>query len=1012
MSGYLRKLFGQQQASPSTDEESDLEKFYTDSEHARRVFEQMVIAESLPKRILVIHGLGGVGKSTLLKIYALTCRKQHIPSALIASEEAPSPVDVLADWEADLNHDGVSLPTFHKTLTHYRAIQAKVEDEVKKRQQTKSQIVGTLSKTAAKTAISMAASAIPIIGPLVGAVGGESAEAFIDWLRGFLTKPDMDLYLDPAKRLDSDFLSDLVPVAARQRIVLMTDTYEQMTALDDWMRELARRLPKNVLLVIAGRTVPAWDRSWQDWMGKAEIIELKEMTPDDIRTLVHRYYAFIRSGDPDPKQVEAIIQFARGLPMVATTVVQLWVKYGLEEFQTVRPQVVADLVDRLLEGVPPEMRPAFESAAVLRYFNVEALSALLENGNAEALYAELRRWPFIRSRKEGLAVHDTMREMINEALKTRTPERFRSLQERAVAYYETRLEKATGEEQERYWLERLYHLMWLDEVGGIHLFQEKAEELTRASLINQLRTLMNDINTYSQQLVHENSRLWAMYYNTRLMHLMAQQSEALKFYVEIGERQDIDVKLRAYALCDWSQVLSDREFLFQQSSGLITGLAEKAMQISNQSLQVMPIPDEKLILNYRTQSDLSFYVWGNWDKAFDLLRQMQKYYVDRGDNYGQAFALRTIQTLAALRGDWHTMLSAREEGLQKLPMQFERSSLHAELLAWLSPAYARTGRYAEAELNTRQAMSIAKEVGEVDVRGELRDLGVILAFQGKYQESTASIEEALALNARLGHADLDRSATLRFQAISLLRGGNLGEAKQKLEEAIELNARANYKPSMGEVQAWLGLAYELGKDWSSALKCYQHSLEFRGRRYFECAALTGLVRVKYAQSAYDAILPFFEEAAQLAQQYEYNDYFTSLYLTRGHIAWDGLIPEWESGFDTALQFYQLALIHALRFNRFLLDEALSGREQGTPLRPIIPNCLEHGKEGQRMLVALRDCWQSGMNDSGTPRPYTISPIPESISLLEGEQIAREREPGDGSSQIIMVEQINAALSNV
>src|SRR5712691_9170678 len=223
MSGFLRKRFGKQQAPQSTDEESDLEKFYTDSEHARQVFEQLATSTNLPKRILVIHGLGGVGKSTLLKMYALTCRKHYIPAALVASEEAPSPVDVLAEWEADLNHDGISLPTFKKTLNHYRAIQAKVEAETKKGHQAASQIAGTMGKTVAKTAISMAASAIPIVGPLVGAVGGESAEAFVDWLRGFLTKPDMDLYLDPAKRLDGDFLNDLSHVAVRQRIVLMTD---------------------------------------------------------------------------------------------------------------------------------------------------------------------------------------------------------------------------------------------------------------------------------------------------------------------------------------------------------------------------------------------------------------------------------------------------------------------------------------------------------------------------------------------------------------------------------------------------------------------------------------------------------------------------------------------------------------------------------------------------------------------------------------------------------------------
>ena len=116
-----------------------------------------------------------------------------------------------------------------------------------------------------------------------------------------------------------------------------------------------------------------------------------------------------------------------------------------------------------------------------------------------------------------------------------------------------------------------------------------------------------------------------------------------------------------------------------------------------------------------------------------------------------------------------------------------------------------------------------------------------------------------------------------------------------------------------------------------------------------------------------------------------------------------------TGFDAALRFYQLALIHALRYNRFLLDEALAGSEQGTPLRPIIEHCLERGKEGQRMLVALRDCWQSGMNDIGTPRPDTISPIPEGISLLEAERLTRQRETGDGSSQQSVVEQIIRAL---
>ncbi len=607
LSGFLRKFFGYKQNPQPTDEDTDIERFYTDSEYALQIFEQLVNTTKPPKRILVIHGIGGVGKSTLLKMYGFSCHGRRIHSALVASEETTSSVDVLADWAQHLNRDGVTLPVFQKTLTHYRAIQAKVEAEVEKASQAKSQLAGTMGKVAAKTVIGIAASFIPIFGPLVSAVGGESADAFADWLLGFLSKPDVELYLEPATRLDNDFLSDLAQVAARHRIVLMADTYEQMTALDRWMRELTRQLPKNVLLVIASRTVPTWDRYWQDWMGKAEIVELKEMTPADLRTLVHRYYAYIRSGDPDPMQAEAIVQFARGLPMVATTVIQLWIKYGVEDFQTVRPQVVADLVDRLLEGVPQTMRPAFEAAAVLRYCNVDALRALLNDGDAEELYAELRRWPFIRSGREGLAVHATMRELMNEALHVRTPERFRILHERAAAYYEAQLEKSTGNERERYTLERLYHNIYADEGSGLQVFQELAEELTHYRLANRLRALLNDVNTYPLTL--ESSRLWKEYYNARLVHLEARFVDAEEVYQAIAENDRVESKLRAYTLCDWGNILCRRERLRQP------GGEEKAIHLLDSSLEMGVATDVKIAMSWVYLSDI-YIANTNWKRHY------------------------------------------------------------------------------------------------------------------------------------------------------------------------------------------------------------------------------------------------------------------------------------------------------------------------------------------------------------------------------------------------------------
>jgi hypothetical protein len=338
------------------DFDRELQSYFTDVDYLRELFKRWLAAPALPRRMLVIHGVGGVGKSSLLRMFRLHCKGIGVPVALASGDEQKSALEVLTRWADDLKTDGVALPTFTKALRHYRTLLGTVESKAAK-------MAKNLAKDVAKTVIETVTSTIPGIGPLVGKLGVMSAEALIDWLSGFLKQPDIDLLLNPDKKLTADFLADLGKVADRRRIVLMLDTFEQMTALEDWAREVAQQLPANVLLVIAGRALPNWDRAWAGWMANAQVEELRPMSEDDMRELVRRYYATLRGGEPDPKQVEAIIRFARGLPMVVTSAVQLWVKYGVEDFQAVKPEIVANLVDRLMEGVPKAMVPALEAAA-------------------------------------------------------------------------------------------------------------------------------------------------------------------------------------------------------------------------------------------------------------------------------------------------------------------------------------------------------------------------------------------------------------------------------------------------------------------------------------------------------------------------------------------------------------------------------------------------------------------------------------------------------------------------
>jgi tetratricopeptide (TPR) repeat protein len=986
----------------------ELQNYFTDVEHLREMFRQWMAVPALPKRMLVIHGVGGVGKSSLLRMFRLHCKSVGVPVALASGDEQKSALEVLTRWADDLKADGVRLPEFDKTFQQYRAIQAKVENEATK-------VAGKLAKGAAATVVETVASTIPGIGPLVGKLGGMGAEALVDWLRGFLTKPDIELLLDPAKKLTADFLADLQKAADRRRIVLMLDTFEQMTALEDWAREVAQQLPANVLLVIAGRALPNWDRAWPGWMANAQVEELKPMTEEVMRELIQRYYATMRGGQPNPAQVEAIIRFARGLPMVVTSAVQLWVKYGVEDFQAVKPEIVANLVDRLMEGVPKAMVPALESAAAVRWFDQPILRAVMAQEDVRDAYNELRRFPFVRTRAEGLALHDAVREIVDENLRVQDAERHRELHERAAAYFEKRLEKATGEEAERLGLERLYHRIRADEETGIQLFQEMAEELVRYRLVNRLRALLNDVNTYP--LERENSRLWREYYRARLSHLMDNPIEAEITYQAIIEKIEAESKLRAYALHDLGTTLRGRRISTPNMLTKIISCFERSL-----SMQVL---DNKLVKGVVELAPI-YRDMGDWDKALKYLNKGLQFFQENNDLYNLASVYNAFKWYYIYRGDWRNAFDMQSKGLEIVKELGESRFLRQELLS--PPAFIWMGRFNETEKSIREATEIRIDLGLWWDNG---NLSLATGLNEKFDEAVSYISTVLE-NQQMYSAYSPRGTAIAMGwfGIILLRKGEIARGIEMLEKSAYVKEEIQDTSYLLETLIWLGIGNEILQCWDDAAKCYTKNLsEYRwtGRLYFHCAALTGLIRVKHAQGDYAAIPPLLAEAEGLAQQYEYNDHLASLRLMQGHLAWEGITTDkiglngqttaaGQSSVQTnqsvVIGFFQQAMIYALRYNRFLLDEVLSGRPQGTPLRPIIPECLKRGEEGRRMLIALRDWWQTGVNDIGTPRPDTISPIPEGIPLLEAERIAREREPGDGTPQKSVVEQIEAALKNV
>ena len=1002
MPNWFRKRRAAESASPDT----DLEKFFTDAEEARRRFAALLAAPAGERRIIVVHGVGAIGKSSLLRMYRLAGQRQQVPVALADGQEAASIVGLLGKWAADLTAADVDVSSAASSLARYHKLQVKATEAASKAGADQAAAASQLADAAAKGIVKAAASAIPIAGPIVGAVGSEAIEAALNMLRATLSRIDYAFFLDPAPRLTEDFLADIRQAARKQRIVVMLDTFEHISAFSDWLREMVRELPPEVLFVVAGRVVPEWNRAWPGWVGHADIIELTEMSDEHVERLVRQYYALFGRGEPEPEQVAAVVRFARGLPLAATTAVQLWLTYQLTDLQPLGLEAAADLADRLLEDIPATMRPTFEAAAALRYLNADSLAAVLDVADAHGLYEELRRWPFTRHRDGALAVHDTMREVIVNALRARSPQQFGQLNARAAAYYARLLETSGSEGRPRLQLEWLYHSIRADEQAGLRQFQALAEELVRYQWVSRLRELMNDIGSYP--LHTANGRSWRGYYAARLDHLEGRTGAAEAGYLAVADDEEgAEPRLRAYALCDLGTIYVAFDRLAEP------GGEQRARDVISRSRLTHPELDSKLITNQVSLMNLS-NTQAAWTESLEHIRPMRAFAESEGDSYGLLTATQLESTIYGLLGDWGNYLRARRSCEAILQRLGDVPALQMQIAYFVWPLLDM-GRYREAQESSERALKLAIRLEEKELMITiLESAALALGLQEDYAGAAEKFQAAwnyyenfhLADDGHAaGHTERYIRAMLSFRGLVAMRAGRLADADADLRHALRIKEEIQDRIGIPELHVWMGMVAELRADWEAAEAAYQEALAMRwiNRHYLEAAATAGLARVCYRRGRPDACAGHMQAAEQIAQRYDYSDVMASLRLLQGHLAW-------ETGDDAAAGRYRQALVYALRYNRYLLDEILTGRPQGTLLRPVIPGCLDRGAAGQAVLRELADWWRSAENDLPAEGDGSTARVAQGVPLLDAERDARRNEGKPGAAQRTVIEAISAALA--
>lgn len=222
--------------------------------------------------------------------------------------------------------------------------------------------------------------------------------------------------IDPeAPLLSLNALADLPPA------VLILDTYERLTALDDWLREtFLPALPAHLLVVIAGRQPPAepW-RSDPAWRELARVVSLRNLRPEESRQLLTTLNV------PAMLQ-EAVLEVAYGHPL-ALVLLADWLTLGATKPEAISlehaPDVVHLLMQRFLQDVPtPQHRQALEVCALARVTTEALLVDVMGEEAALPLFAWLRGLSFIETGPQGIFPHDLVRDVLEADLRWRNPE--------------------------------------------------------------------------------------------------------------------------------------------------------------------------------------------------------------------------------------------------------------------------------------------------------------------------------------------------------------------------------------------------------------------------------------------------------------------------------------------------------------------------------------------------------------------------------------------------------------
>lgn len=220
-------------------------------------------------------------------------------------------------------------------------------------------------------------------------------------------------------------------------IVLTIDTAERLRLIDAWLRqELLPSLPARARVVVATRDAPG--AVWRSSFGELlRLVPVGPLAPADAVEVLRR-------AGLDAEQAAWVNRFVHGHPLSLQLAASAVHERPHAAEDAVLPTVVQELAALYLDGLDRATRAALDATCVLRRVTLSLLGALLPDTGPQDAFARLAALPFVELGREGLVVHDTVREAVCALLRATDPVRHRTHRRDAWRQIRREIDGTTG----------------------------------------------------------------------------------------------------------------------------------------------------------------------------------------------------------------------------------------------------------------------------------------------------------------------------------------------------------------------------------------------------------------------------------------------------------------------------------------------------------------------------------------------------------------------------------------